>query len=39
MSVTDFFQFLTLKVSIKGDWFQSVEEMLGKMLEQLIRIS
>jgi len=39
MSLRYFFQFLTLKVSVKGDWFESVEEMLEKMLKQLIRIS
>jgi len=34
-----FFHFLTLKISVKGNWYESVEEMLEKMLEQLIRIS
>jgi len=39
MFLTDFFQFLTLKISVKGNGYESVEEMLEKMLEQLITIS
>ena len=39
MSPTDSFQFLTLKISVKRNWLESMEEMLEKMLEQLIRIS